>query len=164
MDLLQQNWNSSNTFSETPSIIYAEWDNPPSKPYVNVEQPTEGPINGGDTGFDGIDPSGNSPHQTISGTVPIHLFASNTELDNATTDNARKYLTGIAESDGTINGGAVEEVYRIVRNNSVNPTNPKTGNNPIDLLSASSFNKVPEPDEPQTFHYAGEIQYIYSTA
>lgn len=164
LQLLEGNWNDSNTFSETPTLIYGHRDTPPTKPYIAVMQPDEGPIGGGNTGFDGIDPTGGAPHQTISGTVPVHLFASDDELSGATTSAAKVWLTGSAADNGTVSGGAIEEVYRIVRANAVRPSNPTTGNKPVELLSASAFSPVPEPDEPGTYHYVGNLNYIYWTA
>lgn len=163
VDLLTDKWTSGNTFGETPSIIYGR-DEAPSKPFISVEQPDEGPIGGGETGYDGIDSTQGVPHQTISGTVPVHLFASDKELDNATTESGKVYLTGTSTSGNNVSGGAVDETQRIIRGNAVRPSNPKTGNTPVELLSAGAFTRVPEPDEPGTYHYVGSVDYIYSTA
>lgn len=159
VDLLTNDWNASNTHGLTPSVIYAEPDESPDTAYVAVEQYSEGPIGGGETGFDGIDPTGGSPHQTISGSVPVHLYADDTELSGASTGSAKVYLTGSGST-----GGAVDEVQRIIRANAVSPTNPSTSNTPVDIISPTTFNRVPEPDEPTTAHYAGEVLYLYSTA
>lgn len=156
VDLLTNKWNSSNTHGLTPSIIYAEPDESPDKPYVAVEQYNQGPINGGETGYDGINGATGNLHQTISGTVPVHLYADDTELSGASTGSAKVYLTGSGST-----GGAVDEVRRIVKGNAVSPTNPSTSNQPVDLLAPTGFNRVPEPDEPTTAHYAGEVLFIY---
>lgn len=165
LDFLEDRWTAANTFGETPHISFGWFDDPPSKPYICVLQPEEGPIGGGETGFDGMDPNLGSPHQTIRGTVPVHVFATNRELDNASTDNPREYLTGSASrTDGSVSGGAIGEIYRIVRNNAVDPTNPKTGNTPVQLLSAGDAAPAPEEDETGVFHYLAPINYIYTTA
>lgn len=161
VDLLTGKWTASNTFGLTPSIIYASRDEP-GTPHVTVEMPDEGPIGGGDTGFDGIDPGGGSPHQTIAGTVTVHAFADDNELSGASTGSAAVYLTGSAANDGTVSGGVIEEIYRIVRNNGVKPSNPTTGNTPVELLSAGTFTPGPTDDDTKQ-HYVGSLNYLYWT-
>lgn len=155
---------ASNVFDLKPSVIYASQDGPDS-PHITVEQPDEGPTGGGTTGFDGMDAGGGSPHQTIVGTVTVHAFADDQDLDanaTVTTDRAAVYLTGSAAGDGTVSGGVIEEIYRIVRANAVRPQNPTTGNTPVELLSAGTFSPGPT-DEPTQMHYVGQLNYVYWT-
>lgn len=156
VDLLSDKWDSSNTHGLTPSVIYAEPDESPDTAYVAVEQYSQGPLGGGDTSYDGINGSDGGLHQTISGTVPVHLYADDTELSGASTGSAKVYLTGEGST-----GGAVDEVIRIIKDNAVSPTNPSTSNQPVDLFAPTSFSRVPEPNEPTTAHYAGEVLFIY---
>lgn len=161
LQLLEGNWNSSNTFGLTPSLLYASSDEP-STPHITVPQPDEGPIGGGATGYDGIDPSGGNPHQTIAGTITLHAFAQDGNLGSATTSSAAVYLTGSAANDGTVSGGVVEEVYRIVRNNAVEPSNPTTGNTPV--LTLASGQAAPGPTEDDTrYHQVIPVSYVYTT-
>lgn len=165
LDLLTDSWDTSNTFDEMPSITYGWYDDPPKKPYVNVLQPQEDAIGGGDTGFDGMSPTGGTPVQTLGVVLPVHVFAASDELDNATTTHPREYLTGSADrSTGDVTGGAVGEIRRIVEANPVRPTNPQTGNEPAQLLSWRHSRPVPEPDEKGVYHYAVELNLLYTTA
>lgn len=161
VDLLTDQWVAGNTFSLTPSIIYASVDEP-SSPHVTVEMSDEGPVNGGVTGFSHMAGSG-TPGQTISGTVTLHAVADDAVLEangTVTTDSAAVYLTGSAASDGTVSGGVIEEVYRIVDANRVRPANPTTGNTPVELLSIGTFNPGPT-DGPTKQHYVGQLFYLY---
>lgn len=162
LDLLDDEWVASNTFGEVPTITYGWFEDPPQKPYINVLQPDEGPLGGGETGYDGIT-GGGTPHQTINSIVDIHIFAATGELDGASTSHPREYLTGSADrSTGDVSGGAVAEVQRIIRDNAVKPTNPKTGNQPIQVQSPGTSRPVAEPDDIGVFHYVTEIQQIYT--
>lgn len=149
---------ASNVFGLKPSVIYASRDEPDS-PHVTVEQPDEGPINGGQTGFSHMAGSG-TPGQTISGTVTVHAYADDRQLSSASTGSAAVYLTGSAANDGTVSGGVVEEIMRVLDDNRVRPSNPTTGNTPVELLSIGSFFPGPT-DEPTQAHYVGTIFYIY---
>lgn len=165
LDLLTHEWDSANTFGETPSITYGWYDDPPARPYANVMQPRSSPVGGGTTGFDGMDSSGGQPVQTISEVVDVHLFAAYGELGNATVSNPREYLTGSADrTTGDVTAGAVGEIKRIVGENGSKPTNPKTGNQPVASLSFRNARPVPEPDDPGVFHQVVETQLVYTTA
>lgn len=154
VDLLTDEWNAANTHNLKPSILYDREDEPPT-PSVTVEQYTEGPLGGGSTGYDAMSATGSNPHQTRSGSVPVHLYATDNELGGASTDSAKVYMTG---SGGT--GGVVDEVQRIVQENANRPSNPSTGNTPVDLISPTSFGPAPT-DEAGRVHFAGEVLYLY---
>lgn len=159
VDLLTDGWVAANTFGLTPSILYASRDEPDS-PHVTVEQPDEGPINGGVTGFSHMDGAGAGPGQTRAGTVTLHAYADDQQLADASTGSAAVYLTGTAENDGTVKGGVIDEIYRVIGNNNVRPTNPTTENTPVDLLSAGQFQPGPT-DGPTKYHYVGSLAYLY---
>lgn len=164
LDLLQQNWQTDHPFGLTPKISYGWFNEDQETTQVTIGQPDEGPIGGGETGFDGIDTTGGSPHQTRGGTVEAHCWARHGDLGNATTSNPREYLTGSAASDGTVSGGVIEEIYDIAQANAVRPVNPVTGNTPVQLLSAGTAAPAPEPDTRGLFHFVVPLNYIYSTA
>lgn len=166
-DLLKDKWQNDHPFGLTPKISYGWFDADQGQPQVTIRQPDEGPVDGGRTGYSGIDPTGGGPTQTISGVVEVHVWARYSDLkssSSATTDFPRKYITGEADtSTGTVSGGVLEEIYRIVRNN---PTaaNPKTGNQPMRVIAAGDATKAPEPDEEGLEHYVVPIRYVYGTA
>lgn len=165
LDLLDDGWPADTPFGVTPHISYGGYDSDKDTPQVTVGQPEEGPTGGGETGYDGIDGAGGQPHQTIVGLVPVDLWASINDLDSATTSNPREYLTGSADrSTGTVTGGAIEELYDIVEANASRPTNPKTGNVPLDVISHGQAAPVPEPDTRGLYHYLVPINFVYSTA
>lgn len=162
LQLLESNWNAANTFNETPSIIYGR-DEAPAKPYVVVGQPDESAVRGGDTGFDAINAGASAPNQTLRGTVPVACYASDRELDSASTSSAKVWLTGSAStSGGAVSGGAIEEVYRIVRANANRPTNPQTGNRSVNVLSAGPATPIFDADEPGTYGYRIGVSYLYT--
>lgn len=164
LDLLDDEWDASNSFGVTPSITYGWFSDPPERPYANVMQPRATPVGGGTTGFDGIDSTGGEPVQTMSEIVDVHLFAARGELDGATTTHPREYLTGSADrTTGDVTAGAVGEIKRIVGNNGSKPTNPKTGNQPVASLSIQNARPVPEPDDPGVFHQIIETKLTYTT-
>lgn len=159
VDLLTDKWDASNTHGLTPSIIYASQDEPDT-PHVTVEAYDEGPINGGETSFSHMDGDGGGPGQTISGTVPIHAFAEDGQLSGASTSSADVYLEGSGQSGGTVDGGVVDEIRRIIGLDPTNPTNPVTGNQPVEILATTTFTPGPT-DEPDQAHYVGAALYIY---
>lgn len=164
LQLLEGNWSASNTFDLVPSLLYASRDEPDS-PHVTFEQPDEGPIGGGATGFSHIHGDGTGPGQTIGGTVTVHAFANDSNLEansTVTTGSAAEYLTGNAQNDGTVEGGVVEEIYRIIDDNNDLPTNPTTGNQPVNLLWRGTFRPGPT-DKPDGAHQVGTVSYIYRT-
>lgn len=164
LDLLDAEWDPSNSFGATPTITYGWYDDPPTRPYINVLQPQEDALGGGETGFDGMNTAQGKPTQTRAVVVPVHAFAVHDELDDASTSHPREYLTGSADrGTGAITGGVTGEVHRIVGENSVEPTNPKTGNQPVQSMSVRTSRPVPEPEERGVFHYVIELNQLYPT-
>lgn len=162
LDLLRFNWDNTNTYDLTPTINYGWFDAETDQPQITIPQPDEGPINGGSTGYSAIDPSGGNPHQTISGTIDIDFWAEPDDLDGATTDFPKQYLGGDADRDtGDITLGAIEEAKRIIRENSQQPTNPETGNQPVRTIAPGDATPVPEPDDQYLVHHTLPIIYIY---
>lgn len=151
-DLLQDAWDQSNTYGLTPNISFGWFDADTLVPDVAVAQASENPAGGGDTGFRGMKPDGSGDGtQYIIGTVPVHVFCRNEELDSASTQNARQF-----------NAAAMDEVQRIIGNNNENPQNPSTNNRPVDSLAYDGRNPAPEPDDvPMVDHYVATVRYTY---
>lgn len=153
LDLLQDGWTAANSYGLTPNITFGGYDRKSEgTPLVGVAEAREGPVGGGQTGYDSIDAGGGGPEQTIAGVVDVHVWSHRDDLGSATTDHQRQY-----------NGAATEEVARIARANAVRPTNPRTGNQPVRVLSPGSANSVAEPEERALYHRLIPISYLYHT-
>lgn len=76
MDLLDDNWNASNTSSVTPSIHSGWIDTEANSPQVTVSNLDEGPIFGSDAPFSGIKPDGSGAVQDFNGTVQTNCWSS----------------------------------------------------------------------------------------
>jgi hypothetical protein len=163
LDILRGNWDNTNTFGLTPKISYG-WFEGVDQPQVTIQQPSEGPINGGNTGYSAIDGSDGTLHQDISGSVDLHIWCAFDELDSTSATHPRQYITGDADrTDGSVNLGVLGEIERIVRENAYNPTNPETNNNPVWSMAPGDGNQAPEPDEQGLFHYIKPVQFVYNT-
>lgn len=149
LQLLQADWNKSNTFGQTPKITFGWFNEDAGNAQVTVAQPEESPIDAGDTGYSHISADGN-PGQTIGGTIQVHVWSRKEDLSGASTDNPRQY-----------NERCCEEIKRIAGANAVSPTNPDTGNQPVDSLAYDGRVPVPEPDRPSVFHYRATVRYGY---
>lgn len=150
-DLLREYWAPSNTYDLTPSIIFGWFDEKDEgQPYVTIGQPDEVPINGGDTGYSAIDPGGGSPHQTIDGVVQCHIWTGSDDLGGATTSHQRDY-----------NSAATDEIKRIVKANANRPTNPQTGNQPVQEIAPGRSRQIEEPDKRGVFHHRRDVGYTY---
>lgn len=153
-ELLVDNWNASNTSTVTPSIIFGWFDNKSSgQPYVTIRQEDEGSVNGGLTGYSKINPDGSGAEQTVSGTVECHIWTGRDDLDSANTNHQRVY-----------NELAAEEIKRIVRANADRPSNPVSGNQPVQSIAPVDASPLPEPEKRDVFHYVVEVAYWYTTA
>lgn len=166
LQLLRKNWQTDHPFGLTPKLSFGWFDEDQNQPQVTtgLPLPDEGPINGGQTGFSSIDPSGGSPNQTIGGTSQVHCWARYQDLrddSNVTTNNPREYLSGSAADDGTVSGGVVAEIERILDNNAVSAANPVTGNTPVQSISMGNASMAREPDERGLIHYVVELIYWY---
>jgi len=155
LDLLRDNWNSSNTYGLTPDISFGWFDERKDQPQITIPQPDEGPINGGSTGYSGLNPTTGELHQDRTGTIDVNIWTEYSTLrdSSATSDNPRQY-----------NAAVKEEMFRIVREHGFNPTNPQTSENPVWSLAPGSSNRVPEPDESDLEHYTASVQYHFNTA
>jgi hypothetical protein len=152
VDLLQDGWNRSNTFGQTPHISFGWFDDSKDRPQVTVRQADEGPVYPGTDPFDAITPDGSGDlHQTVTGQVVAHCWAEARKLGSASTSNPRQYLAA-----------ASEEINRIIGTNQITPTNPSTGNQPVESLAAGAGNPVPEPDHSARFHYRKPIAHRYT--
>lgn len=153
LDLLKSEWVESNTYGLTPTISFGWFDEDHTNPQVTIPQPDEGPINGGNTGYSGQDPSTGGLHQTKTGSIDINLWAEYRDLDGASTDHPRQYLAAVEA-----------EIERIIIENGFNPTNPDTNENPVWALAPGDSTPVPEPDKSTLFHKVQTVNYILNTA
>lgn len=150
LDLLQADWTAGNTFGLTPKLTFGWFNEDAGNAQVTVGQPEESPIDGGNTGYSHISADG-TPGQTVGGTIPVHVWSRTDDLGGASTDNPRQY-----------NERCCEEIKRIVGNHAASPTNPDTGNQPVDSLAYDGREPVPEPDRtPTVFHYKATVRYGY---
>lgn len=154
VDLLQDQWDKSNTYSLTPKITFGYFDSKDEgQPAVTVPQPTETPVGGGNTGYDGIDPQGGTPHQTVNAQMSIHIWTSLEDVrdSDATTNNPRQY-----------NERAAQEIVRIVKDNAERPTNPRTGNQPVQFLAPGLGRPVREQKQRNVWHHVQNVNAHYS--
>lgn len=152
-DLLQANWDSTETHDETPSITFGWFNEEKAKPQVTVSQAREGPERARNATLpvDAVTPDGSGDlHQTITGVVPVHCWADHRNMGAATTPNPRQFTAA-----------AVEEVRRVVNANQVGPTNPSTGNEPVAAIAPAEATPVPEPDHPRRAHYQVNVAFVY---
>lgn len=150
-DLLRDQWDATNTYGLTPSIIFGWFDDKPDgQPAVTIRQGAEGPTDGGQTGYSSIDPSGGSPNQTTVGVVQCHIWTGRDDLDGASTSHQRLYNQRVSE-----------EIRRIVKANADQPTNPDTGNQPVQSIAPGESTPEAEPDKRGVFHHRRDVNYWY---
>lgn len=104
-DALVSNWDSTNTSGITPEIDIESPDNVGTLPnggVVIIGNYDSNPINGGDTGYDGM--GSNGPTQTIIGTADVNTIVT----ANCTSVDPQKLTTQFSE-----------EVKRILTNNAI---------------------------------------------
>lgn len=160
-DLLRDGMQASNSFGLKPTIKYGWFDDDPNTPHVYVREGDENTFGGGETGYAAMDGAGGSPHREVSGTVELHAFATFGHLSNASTGAPQEYLWGSAANDGTVSGGVVAEIERVIDDNAVRPANPTTGNTPVRLIAVASSTPVEESDDVgPTFHHVVDVDYI----
>ena len=158
-NLLRAEWDQSETFGLTPDISFGWYVESKGVPQLLVRAPDEGPLGGGETGYDAIDGSGGIPNQTISGVIDVHGMADASDLDAATTDFPDVYLSGNESQHG-----AMAEVRRIARENYSAPTDPETGNRPVNTLAPGDSQEVPDDGAgTREAHYLVEVGYTFTT-
>lgn len=156
-NLLVDEWDASNTFGLQPDISYGWYDDSKSVPQVLVRIPDEGPIGGGQTGFDAIDPTGGTPHQTVDGVLEVHCFADRDDIGDASTRFPREYLSGDDSTEGVIG-----EIVRIIGANAQAPTDPTTGAQPVRLLAPLQSQEAPTEDAgAETAHIVQAVGYQF---
>lgn len=84
-NLIRDNWDATNTESITPSIHHGWVDPGASSLEVTVSNPEELPLDGGETGYSGINQDG-KPVQNFTGTVEVNAWSDR----DRTTENPRK--------------------------------------------------------------------------
>lgn len=87
-DLLIDKWDATATdLGKNPSIYTGRYDRSKGIPAVALSSKSEGPVNGGGTGFSGMTPGGNQ--QTIRGSVVVDAAAGSWEdLEGAAADGS----------------------------------------------------------------------------
>lgn len=93
-NLIRDAWTAANLDPALTPHIHHGWLESEQDGYyeVTVSNPDESPINGGDTGYSGVDPTGAGPTQRIGGTVNVNVWAQRgrTGEDGVTEGNPRK--------------------------------------------------------------------------
>lgn len=140
-NLLRDEWDASATFGVTPDISHGWYDDSKDQPQITIQSPSSNAINGGTTGYDAIDPSGGSPHQTVSGTLPVHCWASYRDVSSSGAGSGAQYLDGDTNNDGVI-----DEIRRIVTANASGPVDPQTNDQPADHLGVVATAVAEEQD------------------
>lgn len=161
LNLLQTGWDDSNTFGLTPSITYGWFDEDATNAQLTVGQPEESPVNGGQTGFSGITPDGSGPSQEFDGVVLCHAWTRNADLD-AVPDSQ-----SFGRHPRGYNAYVAEEVRRVIGNHESRPTDPRTGNEPVQYLSFGGSRPADEPDSGRTkpvWHLVIAVGYGYGPA
>lgn len=149
--LLEDNWTASNTYEQTPHLSFGWYSSDKPVPQVTVGQPEESPVDGGQTGFSGINPATGEPTKRTGGTIPVNIWSRADDLASATTNNPRQY-----------NERVCEEVRRIIDGHADRPTNPSSGNQPVKYISYQGHAPVPETDEVKAvFRHRAEVSYGY---
>lgn len=120
---LINNWNSTNTSGITPDIMIESPDNVgtvPADGVVAIGNYDSNPINGGDTGYDGM--SSNGPTQTIIGSADVNTIVTSTasvdpqllttefseEVKRVLTENAIKTDLAIIGWGGKLEGNETD--------------------------------------------------------
>jgi len=153
-NLLRDGWNADNTYGLRPDISFGWFDDEQDQPQAVVRTPEETTTTGG-TGFDAMGVDG--PTQTRTGTLNIHTFARSRELDGASTDFPRQYLSG-----GSSSHGVTGEIRRVISANTVGPVDPDTSERPVQALANETVVEAPEPDTgDEVVHFRNAVTYYY---
>lgn len=153
-DLLAGNWDPANTFGITPHITYGWFDEDKTKPQVTIREPDEGPVDGGETGYASMSGDGSGPSQSIGGDCQVHLWAREADVSGANAsagENPRNWLSF-----------AREQVYDVIRSNASRPTNPSTGNDPVNYISPGNAVPAHDRDRVKTvYHLVVPVNFGY---
>lgn len=151
-ELLNDEWDASNTLGVTPEIRTGWRDSDLPAPQVTVGTDEESPIT--PTGFSGMSGSGGGPTATIRGTVQVNTWVSREVTD----ENPKQLSSEVSK-----------EIKRVVREN----LNPSTHAFGISGLTAENYRYISwlgreflptEPSEnesPVVYRYLCEIRYEY---
>lgn len=158
-NLLREYWNPSTTFDITPDISFGWYDDGKDQPQVCIRSTDEGPTDGGETGYSAINATGGPHNQSMSGAIPVHIFADVGKLDGASTQFPRVLCLG----DET-NRGLIEEVKSIIREYGSSPVDPVTGNRPVNVIAPGPAVEAPsEKPGSEEVHFQLTIEYGYET-
>lgn len=158
-NLIRDAWDPAATLDVTPSVHHG-WlesehadDADPGLFEVTVSNPDESPVNGGDTGYSGIDPTGAGPTQRIGGTVEVRTWAQRGRVGtngNGANANPRQ-LAYLFKS----------HVEDIVHDHA---QGTDAQGNPTDLSFLSplgSVRRVDDDEEPVMYFYLVTVGYGY---
>lgn len=90
-DLLRNQWDQNNTSDITPKIAINSPDEVEELPQVAVATYDSNPINGGNTGYDGM--SSDGPTQTVQGAIDVNTIATS----ESTSVDPQKLTTEMSE-------------------------------------------------------------------
>lgn len=140
-DLIDSDWDNTNTSINYDPDIHTGWHNPESTdPEVTISSAEETPTAGG-TGFSAIDPTGAGPVMELDGVVSVDCWS-----DREVADPNPKTLTF----------EFTEEVKRILKNHLLDAQDLRF------LVYHGRREIPPESDDPTpTFHYAVRAWYQY---
>ena len=93
-----QNWDADQTLGVTPNIHHGWVDLEDEQPQITVSNPDEQPIDGGATGYAGINPDSGTPTQRIRGVMQVNVWVANDWTDH----NARQLSYHMKEMVRTI--------------------------------------------------------------
>lgn len=105
-NLLEDNWNSSNTSNITPKFKDGFIEKRIERPLITVSGAEESPIDGGQTGFVGIQ-SGKGPAKLMDGTLQVDCWD---DQDNRRTDSVNAKIV-VYEFSEEIKRITTEEVF-----------------------------------------------------
>lgn len=143
VDLLEADWDNSNTEIGYDPDMHTGWHNPEStKPEVTVSSLEDESPTAGGTGFSAIDPTGAGPIMELDGTILIGCFSDREVAD---------------VNPKTVTFNLTEEVKRILKNHLLDATDLRY------LVYHGRREVPPDTDEPTpTFQYTVRAWYQYA--
>jgi len=130
-DALKADWDNTNTsLTEDPRIHTGWYDESSTSPQITITNPNENAINGGNTGYSGMNPSSGSASQIIDGVAIVNSWAGTREdLQGEGSGGAdinpkqlrwemKEEIERIARSysSGYTSGGTLQLTYIVPRN------------------------------------------------
>lgn len=142
-DLLEDEWDSSNTHGVTPQIHTGDYNDRWGGPQISILESDEGPLGGGTTGRRATDPTGSGGVSIVIGDIDVVAWAHN-EFESISTGAER-----LAYSMS-------EEVRRILRNNELSP-----GHGLDWITFKSRVKRMDTRANPTLYRYDCRVTYKY---